>query len=136
MAIVDYDYYVNTFFGETIAECQFPQYLAKATRAIILITHGRAADYAVLPAFQQAAIRDAICAQIEYYVAEGLEISINGDSAGGWTVGKVRVDKGSSSSGSVSIAGTMIGAGVIAILEQSGLMNPSVPVVSSAWGWY
>lgn len=132
MAIVTYDYYANQYFGEAIAECHFPQYLARATRAINLITHGRAADYAALPDFQQAAVRDAICSQIEYYVAEGLEISISGDTSGGWTVGKVKVDKGSSSS--ATGAGSMICNGALAILEQSGLLNPAVPVVSAAWG--
>lgn len=137
MAIVDFEYYTNEYLGEAIAECQFPQYLKRATRAITLITHGRAADFAVLPAFQQEALKEAVCAQMEYYVQEGLEISISGDSSGGWTVGKVRVDKGGSSSVSGnSSAQSMISPGVIAILEQTGLLNPAVPVVSASWGCY
>ena len=97
MAIVSYEYYANTYCGEAIAECSFPQYANRATRQIINLTHGRAANFAALPAFQQTAILNAICAQIEYLYLEGVEITVNGSSAGGWTVGKVRVDKGGSS---------------------------------------
>lgn len=129
MAIVSYEYYANTYCGEAIAESQFPQYANRATRQIVNLTHGRAADYATLPAFQQTAIQNAICAQIEYLTLEGKEITINGNSAGGWTVGKVRVDKGGSSN--VTGATTMICAGAIAELEQTGLLNPQVPTVGS-----
>ena len=124
MAIVTYEYYAQTYCGEAIAECEFPQYASRATRQIVNMTHGRAANYAVLPAFMQTAILNAICAQIEYLFLEGREIAVNGSSAGGWTVGKVRVDKGNS--GSASGALSMICAGAIAELEQTGLLNPQV----------
>ena len=127
MAIVTYEYYAQTYCGEAIAECEFPQYASRATRQIINITHGRAANYAALPAFMQTAIQNAICEQIEYLFLEGKEIAVNGSSAGGWTVGKVRVDKGSS--GSASGAQSMLCAGAIAELEQTGLLNPQVPTL-------
>lgn len=129
MAIVSYEYYANTYCGEAIAECSFPQYANRATRQIINLTHGRAANFAALPAFQQTAILNAICAQIEYLFLEGMEITVNGSSTGGWTVGKVRVDKGGSSSAKVTGAPTMICAGAIAELEQTGLLNPQVPTL-------
>lgn len=127
MAIVTYDYYTNVYFGEAVAECQFAQYLAKATQAVNLMTHGRASHYDVLPAVLQTAVQNAICAQISYYIANGLEISVNGNSAGGWTVGKVRVDKGGSST--ATGARSMLCAAAYAELEQTGLLNPNVPVV-------
>ena len=129
MAIVTYEFYTQVYCGETIAECQFPQYANRAERQIVNLTHGRAAEYAALPAFQQTAIQYAICAQIEYLFLEGKEITVNGNSSGGWSVGKVRVDKGGSGSKS-SAASTMICAGAIAELEQTGLLNPQVPAVS------
>lgn len=129
MAIVSYEYYAQNYCGETIAECQFPQYANRATRQIVNLTHGRAANYAVLPAFQQTAIQNAICAQIEYLYIEGKEITVNGNSAGGWTVGKVRVDKGSNSN--ATGASSMICSGAIAELEQTGLLNPQVPTLGS-----
>ena len=129
MAIVTYEFYTQVYCGEAIAECQFPQYANRAERQIVNLTHGRAAEYAALPAFQQTAIQHAICAQIEYLFLEGKEITVNGNSSGGWSVGKVRVDKGGSGS-KASAASTMICAGAIAELEQTGLLNPQVPVVS------
>lgn len=129
MAIVTYEFYTLTYCGEAIAETQFPQYTNRAERQVVNLTHGRAAEYAALPAFQQTAIQYAICAQIEYLFLEGKEITINGNSSGGWSVGKVRVDKGGSGS-KASGASTMICAGAIAELEQTGLLNPQVPVVS------
>ena len=127
MAIVTYNYYSQTYCGETIAIEDFPQYEARAERQIVQITHGRAANFAALPAFQQVAIENAICCQVEYLINEGLEITVNGTNAGGWTVGKVRVDKGSGKS--VSVGASMISAGAIAELEQTGLLNPQVPTV-------
>lgn len=129
MAIVTFEYYAQVYCGEAIAECEFPQYANRATRQIVHLTHGRAANFAALPAFQQTAILNAICAQIEYLYLEGVEITVNGSSAGGWTVGKVRVDKGGSSSATVTGAPTMICAGAIAELEQTGLLNPQVPTL-------
>ena len=127
MAIVSYFYYLQTYCGETIAETDFPQYEARAERQINNLTHGRAANFAALPAFQQTAIENAICCQAEYLYYEGAEVAINGTSSGGWTVGKVRVDKGSS--GGISAGSTMVCAGAIAELEQTGLLNPQVPTL-------
>ena len=129
MAIVSYEYYTQEYFGEPIAECKFAQYVAKATRAINMLTFGRAAHYAALPPVLQEAIRNAICAQISYYVTDGLEVTVNGNTAGGWTVGKVKVDNGGSSKAGATGASTMLCASAIAELEQTGLLNPDVPVV-------
>lgn len=138
MAIVDYSYYSGTYYGETIAESEFPRYEARAQRVINQITHGRAAHYAALPAFQQQAIKDAICAQIEYYVLNGLDVSVSGETSSGWTVGKVKVD--GSSKGAVSGGPSMVCAAAIAALEQTGLLNPQVPTLGDPsilpWGWY
>lgn len=142
MAIVCIDYYSNTYMGEPIAPAEFQRASAKAERAITQLTHGRAANYAALPAFQQSAIRDAICAQIEYYALNGVDVSINGDTGGnGWTVGKVHVNGAAGSASARSGASTMICAAAIAALEQTGLLNPQVDTVGAPprapypWGW-
>jgi hypothetical protein len=140
MAIVDYAYYTGTYMGEPIAEADFPRAEAKAERLITQITHGRAANYAALYPFQQQAIMDAICAQVEYYALYGTEVSISGKTADGWTVGKVRVDGGGSKAGNTGAA-SMVSPSAIAALEQTGLMNPQVhtvgdpPMVGFPWGW-
>lgn len=138
MAIVDYSYYSTTYYGETIAESEFSRYEARAQRVINQITHGRAAHFAALPAFQQQAIKDAICAQIEYYVLNGIDVSVSGETSSGWTVGKVKVD--GSSKGAASGGPSMVCAASIAALEQTGLLNPQVPTLGDPsilpWGWY
>lgn len=140
MAIVTYDYYVNTYMGETIAQTEFPRMEARAERIINQITHGRAANYATLPTFQQDAITEAICAQLEYYAVDGIEISVSGKTADGWTVGKVRVDAGKSASATGAVS--MVCPSAIAALEQTGLLNPQVatlgepPQAPWPWGWF
>lgn len=130
MAIVTYNYYTSTYLGETIAQEDFPQAEAKAERLIAQLTHGRATEetFAALPSFQQQAVKDAICAQVEYYVMYGVEVSIAGKTAGGFTVGKVRVDSGSGAATKTG-ASTMVCPGAIAALEQTGLLNPQVPTL-------
>ena len=130
MAIVTLEYYNETYLGETIAEADFPRAEARAERIIAQITHGRATaeTFAALPAFQQAAVQEAICAQIEYYALYGVEVSISGKTADGWTVGKVRVDGGSSAAARTG-APTMVSPSAIAALEQTGLLNPHVATV-------
>ena len=80
MAIVCIEYYNNTYLGEPIATDEFQRATTRAERAVIQITHGRAANYAALHEFQQAAIRDAICAQIEYYAINGTDVAVNGEN--------------------------------------------------------
>ena len=133
MAIVDLAYYMTEYYGEPVDPCDFPRMEAKAERLVKQLTHGRSASYADLPPFQQYAVREAICAQIEYYSMMGTDVSVNGDTGGaGWTVGKVHVNGGggAGSSGKTGAASVACVA-AIAALEQSGLMNPQVPVVSS-----
>ena len=139
MAIVTYSYYTDTYMGEPIAEADFPRAEAKAERLITRITHGRAADYAALPAFQQQAIQEAICGQIEYYGLMGLDVAIAGEMSSGWTVGKVRVDGGNASKATGAV--TMVSPSAIAALELTGLLNPQVPTIGEPanvpypWGW-
>ena len=129
MAIVTIAYYTGTYLGEPIATEDFPRAEARAERAIAQITHGRAteATFAALPSFMQTAVKNAICAQIEYYAINGTDISINGEVAGGWTTGKVTVQ--ASARVSANPGATMIAASVYAILEQTGLLDPSVGVL-------
>lgn len=139
MAIVTLDYYRNCYLGEPIAEADFPRAEAKAERIIAQITHGRAANYAALPAWQQEAVREAVCAQVEYYAIYGTDVAVAGRQAGGFTVGKVRVD---GAGASVALgASSMVCPGAYAALEQTGLLNPQVAtcgdmgVLPYPWGW-
>lgn len=131
MAIVTYSYYTTTYLGETIAETDFPRAEARAERVIAQITHGRAteATFAALPLFQQNAVKEAICAQVEYYALFGVEISIAGKTADGWTVGKVSVNGGGNGSKNATGAATMVCPSAIAALELTGLLDPNVPTM-------
>lgn len=139
MAIVTYEYYTETYMGEAIAEADFPRFEAKAERLITQITHGRAAHFAALPAFQQAAIQEAICGQIEYYELMGIDVSIAGEMSSGWSVGKVHVNGGAT--GKATGAVSMVSPSAIAALEQTGLLNPQVDTIGEPmrvpypWGW-
>ncbi len=143
MAIVTYSYYTTDYMGETIAQTDFPRIEKRAERAITQLTHGRAANFATLPLFQQEAIQTAICAQCEYYALYGEEIGVNGDTGtSGWSIGEMRINGRSSAAAAnkENIAATMICSGAIAALEQTGLLNPQVetrgnPVITP-WGWY
>lgn len=134
MGLVDYEYYNATYMGETVDGAEFPRMEKKAERLIDQITHGRAANAAGLPAVLQTAIKDAICAQIEYYGLNGLDVAVAGETAADWSVGKVRVNSGSRASATGSAS--MVCPAAIAALEQTGLLDPSVPAVDfpAVWG--
>jgi hypothetical protein len=141
MSIACYEYYIATYMGEAVDEKDFPRMAAKAERAINQITHGRAAHFAALPSFQQEALKEAVCAQIEYYVLMGTDVSVNGDTGGnGWAIGEMRINGTSTASSKETGASTMICAAAIAALEQTGLLNPQVPTAGepfvSPWGWF
>lgn len=141
MAIATYLYYTETYMGETVAENDFPQMEAKAERLIKQITHGRAANFAALPAFQQEAIQEAICAQVEYYAIMGTDVSVNGDAGGnGWTIGDMHINGSSSNVTKTTGASTMVCAAAVAALEQTGLLNPQVDTLGepfvTPWGWF
>lgn len=137
MAAITYAFYTNTYLGEPIGEADFPRALARAQRAVNLVTRGRAADPA-LPAHLAAAVTDAICAQIEYYALNGVDVSIGGMTADGWTVGKVSVSGGSGGKAATGAA-SMICPAAIATLEQTGILNPQVETLGEPpkvwWGW-
>ena len=135
--IVDYAIYVQCYMGEPIPPEDFMRASAKAERAIKKLTHGR--DYNALPEWQQKAYKEAICAQIEYYAVYSTEVSVAGNVAPEWTVGKVHVGGGRQDSGTATGASTMIAPGAIAALEQTGLLNPDVCTVDYPpldWRWW
>lgn len=136
--IVTYDEYISVYCGEPIVVTEYPRAEAKAERLIKQITHGRTADFSALPMWQQDAVKEAIVAQVEYYAIEGMEVSVAGQSAPVWTVGKVSVGGGRQDSGKATGASTMVCPAAIAALEQTGLLNADVPTVDypRLEGWW
>ncbi len=138
MAIVSYEYYTDTFFGETIAETDFDRYEARAQDIVLLICKNVVTEdnFDELSSDLQTAVKKAICAQCEFYSIYGLDVSTVGVSNGGFTVGKVRVDNGGVSGSQVN---SMICPLAYSYLEQTGLLNPSVPFIDvdyNTWGFY
>ena len=139
MALVSYDFYNKTYYGEPIAADEFPRYEARGEDMILALIKKSVTETEELPEALQTAVQKAICAQIEYMFEYGIGVSVYGrEAGGGFTVGKVTVNNGSAS-GAASGAVTMIAPGVYMYLEQTGLLNPQVQTAWEPWpatrGW-
>lgn len=134
MAVVSFEYYKNEYLGEAIAGESFPRLELRAEDFVLGLIGKTADEVAALPAVTQAAIKKAICAQIEYLYEYGTGIAVYGKEAGGgFTVGKVSVNNG----GSMVAAGakSMVAPAVYSYLERTGLLNPSVGTAPEPWLW-
>lgn len=132
MAIVSYEYYITVFMGETISEDDFPRYDLRAELIIRNITKGATDHFENLTPPSQEAVKNAICAQIEYLSIYGADVAITGRTGGGFTVGKVSVTSGSEVKAGAS---SMVCAMAIAFLEQTGLLNPAVDTIDKPFLW-
>ena len=128
MAAVTYDFYANTYHGDpAVTEAAFPRLEARAEDAVNALIRFR-----TVPAQLEVLYQKAICAQIDYYAIYGIEAASAGLMENSFTVGKVSVTGGASArSGGAS----MIAPQAVAYLEQTGLLNPAVPV-AGARGWW
>ena len=129
-AIVDFPYYSETYMGKEAEQTSFLALYAHASRMIAAMTRWQVTEenFDSLPSLTQTQYRLAICSQIDFLAINGLD-SITGGSGGGFTVGKVTVHEGSKASAGGAMSANISPAAVL-YLEQSGLMNPAVPV----WG--
>ena len=129
-AIVDFAYYTGTYMGSEANQTSFPALNAHASRVVAMMTRWQVDEinFAELPSFIQTLYKLAICSQIDYLAVNGVESLYDGEDTVGFSVGKVRVDgKAKASAGGAMSAS--ISPATISYLEQSGLMNPAVPVV-------
>ncbi len=143
MALVTFEYYRDTFLGEPIAEESFPRYELRAEELILGLigrTEAEAEAFAENLPSLLTAIRKAVCAQVEYFLEYGIGVAIYGKEAGGgFTVGKVSVNNGGSTTAAASGARSMIAPAAYNYLERTGLLNPAVPVAGMPpqyWGWF
>lgn len=139
MALVTLEYYQDTFLGEPVAADEFPRYELRAEELILSLIRMNETKAAALPEDTLTVVQKAICAQVEYFQEYGIGVAIYGKEAGGgFTVGKVSVNNGSSTA-AASGARSMIAPAVYVYLEQTGLLNPAVPVAGMPpqyWGWW
>ena len=126
--IVTEEYYNQVYMGEAVDTAAFPRFCKRAEELVGIITHGQIKNFDKFHASIQEAIKNAICAQIEYYSMNGIETSIIGaDSSSGFTVGKVTIQKGGGAGAkALTAAQTMTAPMCIAYLECTGLLNPQV----------
>ena len=106
----------------------FPALNAHASRVIGAMTRWQVTSENLndLPSLVQTLYKLAICSQIDYLAINGVD-SISGGDDVGFSVGKVRVDGKSKSSAGGAMSAS-ISPAAISYLEQTGLMNPAVPV--------
>ena len=139
MALVTLEYYSDTFLGEPVAADEFPRYELRAEELILSLIRMNETKAATLTGDTLTAVKKAVCAQIEYFQEYGVGVAVYGKEAGGgFTVGKVSVNNGSSTA-AASGARSIIAPAVYIYLEQTGLLNPAVPVADMPpeyWGWW
>ena len=128
-AIVDFCWYQSVYMGTEADAASFPALNAHASRVIGAMTRWQVTPENLndLPSLVQTLYKLAICSQIDYLAINGVD-SISGGDDVGFSVGKVRVDGKSKSSAGGAMSAS-ISPAAISYLEQTGLMNPAVPVV-------
>lgn len=128
-AVVTYSFYTDVYKGSEVDSTSFPALNARAEDIICALTRWAVNDETIVnfPTLTQTLVKKAICAQVDFFGVNGLEITA--DTGRGFSVGKVSVNgkniitmgKGSESISSLALM----------YLEQSGLMSPQVQTV----GW-
>ena len=128
-AIVDYTFYTETYKGNEADETSFPALNAHASRVIANMARWQVDETTIdsFPSIVQTLYRLAICSQIDFLAINGVDSLTDGEGSVGFTVGKVRVDGRSKTSAGGAMSASVSPA-AISYLEQTGLMNPSVPV--------
>ena len=129
-AIVDFPYYRDTYMGTEADLTSFPALNAHASRVIASMARWQVDEdnFGLLPSLVQTLYKLAICSQIDFLAINGIDSMSGGEDAVGFSVGKVRVD-GKSKSCAGGAMSASISPAAISYLEQTGLMNPGVPVV-------
>ena len=128
MGVVDFNFYANVYHGEA-GQTAFPALCARAEDVVGALTHW--VDFNAIKApMMQLLYKKAICAQIDFFALNGVE-SLNDTGNGGFTVGKVSVH-GKANQGESGGLAQSVSPMAKAYLEQTGLMNPNVPVFG---GW-
>ena len=139
-AIVDYSFYSTVYVGQEADAASFPALCARAMDIVGAMTRWQVTEdsFPTFPTMTQTLYQKAICAQVDFFAVNGLDsVSISAGVDNGFTVGKVSVHGRSGAGITGSLSGSVAPMALM-YLEQSGLMNPSVPVISSATigGWF
>ena len=127
--IVDYAYYSTVYMGTEADAASFPTLNAHASRVICAMARWQVSEdnFSELPEIVQTMYKLAVCSQVDFFAISGVD-SMNTQADNSFTVGKVSVQgvKRNNRSGAMSDS---VSPAALYYLEQSGLMNPAVPVV-------
>lgn len=139
MGLVTLTYYNDIYLGEPVPETDFPRLELRAEELVLGLIGMSAANVTLLDEETQTAVQKAICCEIEYLYEYGVGVAVYGKEAGGgFTVGKVSVNNGSSAHAAAG-ARSMIAPGVYVYLERTGLLNPAIATAPEPWpatrGW-
>jgi len=90
MPYVDATYYKNSYYGTVVPDDELDTYLGRASNHIDILTFYRIENIDDLTAFQQKAVKNAVCAQadqdysnkdfspsVQSYSVEGVSVSYN-----------------------------------------------------------
>ena len=129
MAAVSYEFFKATYVGDpAVTETDFPRLEARAEDAVNALIRFRA-----VPPQLEVLYQKAICAQLDDFAIDGIEAASAGLVENSFTVGNVSVTGGGAAARSGGAS--MIAPQAVAYLEQTGLLNPAVPV-AGARGWW
>lgn len=137
MAYITYQQYADLYGTPPINEDDFPMYATFASDMIDSITQFRIVQgggFSALPVWVQTLVQKACAAQVLYFAQNGLETVLSGQTGQSFTVGKVSVSGGSTSSASGQTPATlMISPFAVSLLEQTFLMERGVHVCSDRY---
>ena len=128
-AVVDFAFYSGEYMGTEADQASFPALNAQASRIVGAMTRWQVSEETIdsFPSMVRTLYRLAICSQIDFLSINGVE-SINTADNAGFTVGKVTIHGKSTNSAGGAMSAN-ISPAALSYLEQTGLMNPAVPVV-------
>ena len=128
MGAVDYTCYTSVYMGDVATQTTFPALCARASDVVGALT--KWVDVSTLRDPVLTLYKKAVCAQIDFFGINGLDVATAGEDRG-FTVGKVTVN---GKTGGLSASGRFadnISPLALVYLEQTGLLNPQVETV----GW-
>lgn len=128
MAYITADQYAALYGPPPLDNTTFAVYANTASDIIDSVTEyriGRAGGISALPSLVQTLVQKATAAQVLYFVQNGMEAVLSGQTGQGYTVGKVHVDGGNT--GGMTAAQLTVCPMAKMYLEQTGLMERRVP---------
>lgn len=140
MGYIDADYYNNVFKGEPTTPENLDKFIERASDLIDQLTTQNIVciGFDNLPTVQQNLIEKATAYQVEFYILNGGDSSINSGSTNvdNVRIGSFSYQTGTTQSGATRDSGR-VSPTTLTIMQQSGLLYQGVGSVDPRfpWGW-